>query len=501
LKRLAQPTGQISDQKVNQDDSNDKIVRPAILVHSGPNGDKVTFLSGDGEISFDEERIKNIVKNQNEKLTKLAEGYGGVDKMPSGAFPPILDQHENDSNNRISGRLASALRFEKRNVPGVGENVACAMADITFLGEDNVKKVKDGRIYHLSIGIDESTDTLSEVSTVITPAAPGAMLLSKNKINKGDKIMSQKKLNAHKSKMAKLSSVKESISKLVGKVSEANATLKLTKKQGEITSRLTGLVRSAKLTPAEFKKIDIKKLSALTEESLNTVLSTFEAMEPKIMAGQMGSSDATPVMDMVNGMKKTDIKRLKSEIKKDMARASGKKLEAGEEEEQNKDHGFGHQMASDKVGEQHASPKEGGLEEHIKTHLGHLAIHKEHLAKMKSHLEAGEHDAAKEHHKVMEAHHLSMEEHAKKLGCHGEKHMEMGDVKSEDYKKSNEELQKQVDELNTQMARIAGMVDELMTVEKEEGHQLEADVSEEEKIKKELEAQVSSEKEEDKPKA
>ncbi len=60
------------------------------------------------------------------------------------------------------------------------------------------------------------------------------------------------------------------------------------------------------------------------------------------------------------------------------------------------------------------------------------------------------------------------------MGHHGAKHLEIGDVKSEDEQKSMEGMQGQVDELNTQMARMAGMVEELMGVEKEEGHDLEA---------------------------
>ena len=57
-------------------------------------------------------------------------------------------------------------------------------------------------------------------------------------------------------------------------------------------------------------------------------------------------------------------------------------------------------------------------------------------------------------------------------------HMEagaMGDVKSEDYKKSMDAMQGQVDELNTQMARMAGMVKEMMGADEEEGKELEGE--------------------------
>ena len=86
-----------------------------------------------------------------------------------------------------------------------------------------------------------------------------------------------------------------------------------------------------------------------------------------------------------------------------------------------------------------------------------------HLSTMRKHLEDKDHVAALRHLGCME-------EHAK--GLKRMKHLEMSDVKSEDYKNSMEEMQKQIDELNTQIARVAGMVDEIMTVEKEEGEDM-----------------------------
>lgn len=462
MKRLAQPTGQIEDRKIGEE-SNDKLVRPAILVHSGSEGEKVTFMSGDGEISFDDARIKRIVNNHNAKINTLAEGYGGVEKMPAGAFPPILDQHENDSNNRIVGRLASLLRFEKRDIPGVGKNVACACADITFLGEDTVKRVKDGRIYHLSIGIDEASDTLGETSTVITPAAPGAMLLKK-----GDSNMSKKNLAARQARMVKLAEMQKSLTTLTTKITEANKSMKLAKKESEVTHRLTGLMRSGKLTPAEMKKMDVKNLASLDEKSLNTVLSTIEAMEPKIMAGQRGSTDSMDVSTIAKNLTKANLKKLKSETMNDMRKLSGKKLFDKEEEIEDKEHKMAAEEIQAPKKDEHAVSGQEGDEVQLKKMYEDQSAHHE---TMKAHLEAGNIEEAKKHHEIMHACHMEMGKHL----CGNMKHMEIGDVKSEDYKKSQDNLQAQVDELNTQMARIAGMVNELMEVEKEEGEELETE--------------------------
>src|SRR5271167_111897 len=144
FKRLAGSYGQISANESVEGDSEDQIKRPAILVHAGPDGEAIQFQSGDGPIDFDDERIQRIVTNHNAKIMTLAAQYGGLKKMPLGAFPPILDMHEDESNDRVIGRLACLLKFERRNVPKVGQNVACAVADpgITFLGKETVQRVK-----------------------------------------------------------------------------------------------------------------------------------------------------------------------------------------------------------------------------------------------------------------------------------------------------------------------------------------------------------------------
>ena len=495
IKKLSRPTGSIDDTTPKASDTPSSIERPAILVHSGPNGEKITFQSADGDISFDEKRIRNIVANHNAKINELAAGYGGLDKMPAGAYPPILDQHENDSNNRIIGRLASLLRFERRDVPGVGKNVSCALANITFLGEETVERVLDGRVYHLSIGIDEGTDTLMETSTVITPAAPGAMLLkqgTKKVIQKPkmEKVIMSKRLQAHAKKMAKLATMKESLSNMKGKLVAANNQVKLTKKQGEVTHRLTNLIRSGKLTPAEYKKMDVKKLSALEDSALNTVLGTIEAMEPKVMAGQRGSTDSIDFTSIGKSLEKTQKMRLKAEIRKDFKRMGKKLVDDGSEED--KDHGDKHEMEGgnkiihdDNPGKDPgAIPGQAGDEAQL-AHAKHMCnmVHK-HLAHhqtMAKHLAAGDIESAKSHHEEMMTHAKHMAHH---MGKHpnlagedgsgmGEdmKHLEFSDVKSEDYKQANDGLQAQIDELNTQIARIAGMVDELMEVEKEEGEE------------------------------
>lgn len=454
----------MASSEVGLSDSDESIVRPAILVHSAAEGLPMEFQSGDGPIVFSEERLHRVVKNHNALIDKLMRDYGGESAMPIGAYPPILDQHESDSNDRIVGRLNHKLWFERRDVPGVGKNVGCVMTKITFLGKEAVGRVRDGRIFHLSIGINEKSDTLGETSTVIKPAAAGAMVLSR--LQKGEKKMSDvSRLQASKDRLAKLGAIKGELTTLVAKAGTSSETIKLAKKQNEITHRLTGLMRSKKLTPAEFKSMDVKRLSKLDSESLNTVLSTFEIRQDVILTGQRGSTDALETHELTANLEKEQMKRLKAETMGDLRKLSGKKLKDGDEPADKKSMSFNDKVESgkdDKELDKPAPKAEGadkGLEKGGKGGK---------LAEMKKHLDAGDMESAK-----------GLCDKMMSEGGEDNADSEMNfseGIKSEDAQTNMDAVQGQVDELNTQMARLAGMVSQLM--ESEQAEQAEMAVGE-----------------------
>lgn len=424
--------------------------KPAILVHSGPDGAPIEFESSDGPIAFDEARIKNIVESHNKMIKSLEDQYGGREKMPIGAYPPILDQHESDSTDKVVGRLNCYLAFEKRDVPKVGKNVACAVSTIRFIGQKTVEKVSDGRVYHLSVGIidvegSENYDTLGETSIVIEPAAPGAMLLSKGKVkqkSKEDSMSKAKLLKAHKARMTKLSAISGDITTLAGDLKTSQDTVKLAKRQSEVTHRLSKLMAGGKLTPAEHKKLDIKKLAKMSEETFSSVVEVFEAREPQIQAGQRGTVSATEASKLKADSESREAKRLKRETQKDMKRL-GAKVEMAEGDDEDKDKSKEKKdMASDDKGGDEKKPM------------------KKHMAALSAALESGDVEKAKMAYKECEA------------GMGDDTTMEEG---SEESMKSMEEMDKKLNELTSQMARIAGAVAEMMKGEEEEGKELEAD--------------------------
>lgn len=464
IKRLAQPTGEVASREPHEGDSDSRVVREAIIVHAGPGDEPIVFQSADGEIKFDAARIQRIVDVHNARMEKLAGEYGGFDKIPDGAYEPILDSHEDDQNDKVIGRLAFPFKFEVRDVPKVGKAVPCAVTKILFLGEDTVSRVKDGRIFHLSIGIDEADDTIGETSTVVKPAAPGAMLLSKGKKkdqpNNGGKQMPKptKKLKAAAQKrIAKLAEMKTALTTMKSGSEKAAGLMKLTAKKAAITHRLKALCAAGKMTPAEYRGLvsneDLTHLAALDEKTLGIALKPYDSREkPVIEAGQRGSSDAVDFASLGESLAKRQMKRLSAETKKDLMRLGAKGIKMSEDEK--KGLAGGNELDPAHPGKDpSAVDGQAGDEEQIMKHMSDMG----------KHLAAGNVEEAKKSHEALKA-------------CmgHGGKHLAeyTGDVKSEDEKKSMEELQRQIDEQSTQMARMAGMIEEMMSVEKEEGHEL-----------------------------
>lgn len=418
----------------------DAMVRPAILVHSGPNGSELCFESSDGEICFGKARIQDIVTRHNAEIARVAADYGGIEFMPMGAHIPLLDQHSDISNDCIRGRLNYPLRFEIRDVPKVGKNVACVVTDITFLGHETKERVCDGRIFHLSVGINDDKEsptynTLGECSTVIEPAAPGAMLLKKGRKAEGDKV--SKKLAAIKKRQKALAEIKSTLTTL-GTASKASSeNVKLAKAKGLVTHRLNKLIVEKKMTPAEFKKMDLVKLAKLDSSSLDTIMDTFNARENVIEPGQRGSASMAIEFSTLNkDLESKQQKKLKSEVKDSMKRLKKDLKFKGDEDKE---------MGADKEGKDEKKMKFGdkvkGKEMSSKEDDGDKEM-------------AGDDEGDKE---------------VKDLA--GGK--DIPDAPGADEMTALDQLMARVDEQTTQIARLAGLVDEIMSAEKDSESDLE----------------------------
>ena len=440
------------------------IEKRALLIHEGD------FIVGDGsDFKVTAETLKSLVKSHNAWIMSKAKGYGGLDSMPMGAFPPILDQHEDDSNDRIVGRLASLLELERRDIPGVGEKLWCVTANIMFLGEITVQKVLDGRIFHLSVGYDEEAEILFETSTVIEPAAPGAMLLKKGK-KTNEESKTQGVEMSKKARIARLKKIKKLSKEIGGMKTKLGATKKgiqLSKNAAAVRKKLSKFMQEGKMTPAEFKKFDeakVKKLSAMDSEAQKLMLEMYEEREPVINPFQRGTTNGVKGSELRGKLEDNQVKKMKAEAKKDMVKM-GAKFSKMDDDQKDKDYEMN---MGDKT-----SMMDGVIKE------------------MKEYMEADDKEGMKKCMDKMAECYKEMEGYNED----GEKEMEAGDEGASEQDMSG--VQEQVDELSAQLSRVAGIVEELVEEEMEE-EEVEAEDADEEADEDKKEASEGDDDEEEK---
>lgn len=203
----------------------------------------------------------------------------------------------------------------------------------------------------------------------------------------------------------KMSAARESLTRLSANFKTSTSAVQLGMKKAKIIARLSKLQGEAKVTPAEVKKLDLSKLSAETDATVEAVLKTYEDREPVIFTGMVGSRKA---VDASGAFKQTRMSALEAETRANMpllAKTAGSKLSK-----------LGKDGVPGKLDEHEDAPHEAveKLEQ----------VHKEadkHMAKIHAAMDAGNHGEAKDHLRKL------MEHYKHHLAAHAAQHAHMGE--------------------------------------------------------------------------
>lgn len=178
--------GSIDGAIAMEGDSENAIIRPAMLVYTG------IFQSADGEVKVDDSDIVRLSENHNKVLSKVKRlASNGSTDLPLKYCPPIQLDHSTSARDTV-GRLVGEV--EARETEIEGKKVKALFGNIKILGADNVERVKDGRWTNLSIGADFDDGVISEVTITPFPAAHESSFLS-NKKNMAHRVVAGGKYN------------------------------------------------------------------------------------------------------------------------------------------------------------------------------------------------------------------------------------------------------------------------------------------------------------------
>lgn len=157
-------------------------------------------------------------------------------------------------------------------------------------------------------------------------------------------------------KMSRMTAKVCEIKKLAAEMVSVQDSVKLSQKKTKIISRLSALKAGLKITPAEIKKIDLKRLSAQNDATIEEVLKSYESREPVILSGMVGSANGESLAEVAKTVRLT---ALEKEIRSYMKSVpSGNRLEEGSPEKV--------EVHVDATPHEHVQEMEGAIEEMAK---------------------------------------------------------------------------------------------------------------------------------------
>lgn len=351
--------------------SPDKLDRRALLVYCGE------FESVDGPVSIKPEHIAKLAENHNSALSKLARLTTGQVALKH--CPPIQLDHSlaaKDTIGRLIGNLevGEHIRDDGQAVPALfgtlrilgkenTERVRDGRWTHLSIGADlDLCKFRELTVTPFPAASDASMLSKTTTTSVKLSEDKGEESpMDKAKLKKyltGTKKMSDedadkhlakcegddaemKKLSAEvdehekklssettegddkdkeekekKDKEEKLSAARTKLTQLSTDFRKNQEGAKLAAAKGKILTRLGGLRASAKITPAEIKKLDLDKLAKLDPAALDIVMGTYDGREPQVITGLMGNANAVDVAKLSDAKRRSD---LENESRKNMS--------------------------------------------------------------------------------------------------------------------------------------------------------------------------------------
>lgn len=175
-------------------------------------------------------------------------------------------------------------------------------------GEDDMDKEKMKK--HL---MDEKKMTDEEAEKHLAEASDEDKKALAAEVDEKEKKMAADKKEEDEKKMK---AAKESLTRLTAGFKKSREQATLLARKGKILTRLSRLRASAKITPAEIKKLDVEKMASNSPELIDAVLKSYEDREPVLLVGVYGSTNAEQLSAV---KKKIRMSKLELETRKNMS--------------------------------------------------------------------------------------------------------------------------------------------------------------------------------------
>jgi len=252
------------------------MVKRALLCRTGE------FDGMYGSVTVDKARLEAMLKK-----------YQQVRAEPANEndYAPILLNHDRNVE-LVKGRLLPTNMSVEEWREIDGEMQFGLFGDLRVDNKEAQEAVDSGQYAHLSISYDEDSNEIFEVSFVAVEAARGSIVLSKSQGGTNMNLESKHQALAMRHKalasmvkqsrkgrtkaLAALIEKRSAVQKEIEALTKRSSELAFTIKTAQLKTRFAEIIRAGKMNPVEFKKMDIKELSSLSEGQLKIVFASYE---------------------------------------------------------------------------------------------------------------------------------------------------------------------------------------------------------------------------------
>lgn len=283
---------------------------------------------------------------------------------------------------------ASLLSKGKEGDPPMYKKLMAFLTGVNKLSEkdaeEKLKKMSDEEKEKLAAEADEAEKKMA------AEEEESKKKLAAEEEEKAKKLAAEeeekKKLAAEsEEKDKKMSAARTNIVKMRGDMRTKFAETQLAAKTMKLTARLSTLRASAKLTPAEQKKIDLKELAGKSDEAVELFFKGFAEREPVIPLGQFGTKKAASLARLTQQAKRTELTAetvgnmpfLKKALESQGRLSEGTVIEIEPASTHEKEQGLSHGDYMKKFMEKHEElmnkGDREGLSKHLKEHCDHMA--------------------------------------------------------------------------------------------------------------------------------
>lgn len=184
------------------------------------------------------------------------------------------------------------------------------LEDVKSKHEEQLKKLQDKHAEELKkLGVEEGAEEEKKLD-----AADGDG--EKEKLAAEETAETEKKES--EAMKAKMSAAKPQLIKLAKGITSGMKTSRLTARKQMISAKLSGLRASAKMTPAEQKKLNLEDLAKQSDAELSAFFKGFEVRENVIDPRVHGTTKALSLASLSRLTEKSRLTRLEAEARHDM---------------------------------------------------------------------------------------------------------------------------------------------------------------------------------------